>query len=162
MSKSITENDLDGGCFREIKYFSSDGKGMPNGVGFQRGSFLHECKKNREAFEIDQPFCPVHIAMKGHLGGIIVFGTDALADTLVCEKLLHKKVPSLACSVGNVFKGQYVRSKDELYNKDSMTIVAHGLSAKELFRLAEMLSKAQHPTGVIVKNLNTKRIYIAC
>ena len=121
MSKSMTENDLDGCYYREIKYFSPNGKKMPNGIGIQRGGFLHECKKNKEAFEIDQPR-PVHDATKGHQGGIIVFSTDALADSLVCENLLHKKVPSIACSVGNVFRGQYVGSKDELYNKDSMTL----------------------------------------
>ena len=145
--------------FKEIKYFSPDGKGMPNSIGFQRGGFLHECKKNREAFEIDLPVCPVHNTTMGHQGGIIVFSTDAVANSPECEDLLHDIVPSVACSVGNAFMGQYVGSKGELYNKDSMTVVVHGLTIKELFRLAEMLSKTLHPTGIIVKDLNTMKIY---
>jgi len=160
MSKRITENDLDGCHFREIKNFSPEGKCMPNGIGIQRGGFLHECKKNREAFEIDQPVRPVHNATKGHQGGIIVFSADAVDDSLVCDCLQKNRISPISYSVGNAFRGQYVGSKSEIYNKDSMTIVVHDLTTKELFRLAKMLSKAQHPTGVIVKDLNTKRIYI--
>jgi hypothetical protein len=52
-----------------------------------------------------------------------------------------------------------VGSKGELYNKDSMAIIVHGLTTKELFRLTETLSKTLHPTGVIVKDLKTKKIY---
>ena len=36
--------------FREIKYFSTDGSTMPNGIGYQRGHFIHECKVNAEKF----------------------------------------------------------------------------------------------------------------
>jgi hypothetical protein len=145
--------------FKEIKYFSPDGESMPNSIGFQRGNFLHECKKNREAFEIDLPVCPVHNTTMGHQGGIIVFSTDAVADPLVCEDLLHDRVPSVEYSVGNAFMGQYVGSKGELYNKDSMIVVVHGLTTKELFRLTETLSKTLRTAGVIVKDLKTTKIY---
>lgn len=145
--------------FKEIKYFSPDGKSLPNGIGIQRGGFLHECKQNRDAFEIGQPVRPVHSSKKEHQGGIIVFSKDAVADPLVCEDLLHDIVPPVVCSFGNAFMGQYVGSKGELYDKDSTTVVVHGLSIKELFMLVEMLSKTLHSTGVIVKDLNTMKIY---
>ena len=38
----------------EIKFFSPNEKGMPNGVSFQRGNFLLECQKNKDAFDISQ------------------------------------------------------------------------------------------------------------
>ena len=79
--------------FKEIKHFSPDGKSMPNGIGFQRGAFLHECKKNKDAFEIDQSICMVHNAKRESLGGIIVFSTDAVADSLVCDYLQHITPP---------------------------------------------------------------------
>lgn len=146
--------------FKEIKYFSPDGKRMPNGIGIQRGGFLHECRKNKEAFEIDQSICMVHNAKRGHLGGIIVFSTDAVANTLVCDYLQHI-TPPIAYSIGNAFKGQYIGSSGELYNKDSLTIVVNGMATKKLLKLAEMLSKTLHPTGIIVKNLNTTKMYTA-
>lgn len=94
--------------FNEIKYFSPDGKGMPNGIGIQRSGFLHECKKNKEAFEIGQSICTVHNAKRGHLGGIIVFNTDVVADSLVCDCLRQNIIPPIVYSVGNTFRGQYI------------------------------------------------------
>lgn len=40
-----------------------------------------------------------------------------------------------------------------------MTIEVHGLTTKGLFKLAEMLSKTFRLAGVIVKDLDTMRIY---
>jgi hypothetical protein len=144
--------------FKEIKYFSPDGKSMPNGIGIQRGGFLHECMKNKEAFEIDQSICMAHNNKREYLGGIIVFSTDTVADSLVCDYLQHI-IPPIAYSIGNAFRGQYVGSSGELYNKDSLTIVVNGMTTKRLLKLAEMLSKTLHPTGIIVKDLNTMKIY---
>ena len=146
--------------FKEIKYFSPDGKSMPNGIGFQRGGYLHKCKKNKEAFETDKSICTVHNAKRESLGGIIVFSTDAVADSLVCDCLQHI-TPPIAYSIGNTFRGQYVGSSGELYNKDSLTIVVNGMTTKKLLKLAEMLSKTLHPTGIIVKDMNTMKMYTA-
>ena len=82
-----------------------------------------------------------------------------MADPLVCEDFLHDIVPPVACSAGKAFRGLYVGSKGELYNKDSMTIIVHGITTKELFRLTETLSKTLHSTGIIIKDLNTMKIF---
>ena len=112
--------------FREIKYFSPDGKGMPNGVGFQRGNFLHECQKNQEAFDISQTV--------NQKGGIILLSNNVEADSIDCIPQCY--------TVSNAFLGQYIGANGELYDKDSLTIEAYGLTSKELFEYALLLSKS--------------------
>lgn len=142
--------------FKEIKYFSPDGKCMPNGISFQRGCFLHECKRNKDAFEIDRSVHSIHDVKPGRLGGIIVFSTDVES-----EDLLHDIKLPLPYSAGKAFLGQYVGDKGESYNKESLTIEVNGITTKDLFELTEMLSISLHPTGVIIKDLNTMRLYTA-
>ena len=142
--------------FKEIKYFSPNGKCMPNGVCFQRGGFLLECKRNKDAFEIDRPIHSIRDVKQGRLGGIIVFSTD-----IESEDLLHDIKLPLSYSVGKAFLGQYVGTKGESYNKNSFTIEVNGLTTKDLFKLAEKFLMSLHPTGVIVKDLNTMRLYTA-
>ena len=135
--------------FKEIKYFSPNGKCMPNGVCFQRGGFLLEC-----FFEIDRPVHSIRDVKQGRLGGIIVFSTD-----IESEDLLHDIKLPLSYSVGKAFLGQYVGTEGELYNKYSLTIEVNGLTTKNLFKLAEKFLMSLHPTGVIIKDMNTMRLY---
>lgn len=114
--------------FREIKYFSPDGKGLPNGVGFQRGNFLHECQKNQEAFDISQTLS------SNQKGGIIMFSNNVEADSIDCISQCY--------TVSKAFLGQYIGANGELYDKDSLTIEAYGLTSKELFEYALLLSKS--------------------
>ncbi len=66
--------------FSEIKFFSPNEKGMPNGVSFQRGNFLLECQKNKDAFDISQS---VPSKKKGNQnGGIIVFSNNVETDSI--------------------------------------------------------------------------------
>lgn len=55
--------------FKEITYFSPDGKKMPNGVAFQRGGFLHECKENADKFVVDKGIHPAQDGLNKYRGG---------------------------------------------------------------------------------------------
>lgn len=133
--------------FREIKYFSPSGKGMPNGVGFQRGNFLHECQKNQDAFDISQTI------PSNQKGGIIMFSNNVEANSIDCIPQCY--------TVSKAFWGQYIGANGEIYDKDSLTIEAYELTSKELFEYALLLSEPLHHAGVIVKDLNRMKMYIA-
>ena len=47
--------------FNEVKYFSQDGRGLPNGIGFQRGNFIKECAENVEVNENHRTACWMYI-----------------------------------------------------------------------------------------------------
>lgn len=128
--------------FKEVRYFSRDGSTMPNGIGFQRGNFLHEGKVNKEAFDAD-----------GAVSGIIVFPSPEL-DTGSISDIVG------AHSVGNVFKGKYVGKNDEVFDEHSTTIAVAGLSSKELLRLAANLAGLLHQQSVLVKDTTKNKILI--
>lgn len=62
--------------FREIKHFHPEGKGMPNGVAFQRGGYTKECMENARAFVLNEGVHNKQYGLKDYRGGIIVFSTD--------------------------------------------------------------------------------------
>ena len=111
-------------------------------------------KKQGCFFEIDRPVHSIRDVKQGRLGGIIVFSTD-----IESEDLLHDIKLPLSYSVGKAFLGQYVGTEGELYNKYSLTIEVNGLTTKNLFKLAEKFLMSLHPTGVIIKDMNTMRLY---
>lgn len=77
-------------CFKEVRYFSRNGKGMPNGVGFQRGGFLHECKINAESFVLNEKVHDNQYGLSDYRGGIIVFSTDVNAVKLDQNSIINK------------------------------------------------------------------------
>ena len=177
--------------FREIKYFSLDGRNMPNGIGYERGNFLHECKMNADKFVLDEGVHPVQYGLHKYRGGIIVFCTDVNAVLLDSNALLNivkqiiitfwqgyntsgklhciidkfngynKKELVGAYSVGNVFKGHYVGGNGEEFDENSTTIEINGLSSKGLLRLSEMIARAFHQECVLVKDFNKMKFYLA-
>lgn len=176
--------------FKEIKYFSRDGKGMPNGVAFQRGNFLKECKDNREAFVLNEDIHGNQYGLADYRGGVIVFSTDVNAVELDDNKLLNKVKQILATlgqrlntskishkvitdfnkendeyigaySLGHAFKGHYVGDNGEQFNERSTTLEINGLSSLGLLRIAEMLCKVFHQETVLVKDFNNMKFYLA-
>lgn len=176
--------------FREIKYFSTDGSAMPNGTGYQRGNFLHECKVNRDAFILDEAVHNNQYGLENYRGGVIVFSTDVNAVSLDKNKVANKlkqvfvtlnqrlNVGKIthniinkfnkygdeyigAYSVGNAFKGRYVGDNGELYNENSTTVEINGLSSDGLLRLAEMIARVFHQETVLVKDFNNMKFYLA-
>ena len=176
--------------FREIKYFSTDGSTMPNGIGYQRGNFIHECKVNAEKFILDEAIHDNQYGLSDYRGGVIVFSTDVnavnldknkiynkvkqilttLNQRINTSKIAHKIINKFnkynseyigAYSVGNAFKGKYVGDNGEEYDERSTTIEINGLSSDGLLRLAEMIARIFHQETVLVKDFNNMKIYLA-
>lgn len=175
----------------EIKYFHPSGKSLPNGSHYQRGGFLQECKANKAKFIIDEAVHSEQYGMREYRGGIITFSTEVnavqLSDNAIINKIkqtiktfsnkwnrksiIHNVINSLnqsndndyigAYSVGNYFQGKYVGDNGEMYNEDSMSVTVNGLSSKGLLALAEKLATAFMQETVLVKDLNTNKIYLA-
>ena len=186
----LYENTSPKKVFKEVKYFSSNGKTMPNGIGYQRGNFLHECKVNSEQFILDESIHGEQYGLSDYRGGIIVFSTDVNAVSLDKNKIYNKVKQILttlnqrkntssithkiinkfnkyndeyigAYSIGNSFEGKYVGDNGEEYNERSVTIEINGLSSEGLLKLAEMIARIFHQETVLVKDLNTNKIYLA-
>lgn len=93
-SHCCTVDDVINECslkhFREVKYFSKNGKTMPNGIGYQRGNFIKECKDNKNAFILNEDVHSNQYGLTNYRGGIIVFSTDVNAVSLDKNKLKNK------------------------------------------------------------------------
>ena len=172
--------------FKEIKYFSPDGKTMPNSIAFERGNFFHECRLNSEKFIIDKEVHPVQYGLKEHRGGIIVLSTDIRAVQLDSNikpiittfwkrynssSKLHRMVNMFnkynktkfigAYSVRHAFNGKYVGYNGEKYNEHSTTIEINGLSCRGLLILSEMIARTLYQESVLIKDLNKMKLYYA-
>ena len=56
--------------FNEVKYFSQDGRGLPNGIGFQRGNFIKECAENASSFVLSaHASSPVWLSVRSSESG---------------------------------------------------------------------------------------------
>ena len=58
--------------FKEIKYFSRDGRTMPNGIGFQRGNFIKECADNANRFVLSEVVFSGQKSPNGKSCGVII------------------------------------------------------------------------------------------
>jgi hypothetical protein len=185
--KETCRAHLNSAChFKEIKYFSPDGKTMPNGIAFERGNFFHECRLNSEKFIIDKEVHPVQYGLKEHRGGIIVLSTDIRAVQLDSNikpiittfwkrynssSKLHRMVNMFnkynktkfigAYSVRHAFNGKYVGYNGEKYNEHSTTIEINGLSCRGLLILSEMIARALYQESILIKDLNKMKLYYA-
>ena len=176
--------------FKEIKYFSPDGNEMPNGIAFQRGNFLKECKDNLNVFVLDEDIHGNQYGVVDYRGCVIVFSTDVnaveldnnkilnkvkqiiatLGQRLNTSKISHKIITDFnrendeyigAYSIGHAFKGHYVGDNGEQYNEHSTTLEIGGLSSQGLLRIAEMLCRTFRQETVLVKDFNNMKFYLA-
>lgn len=176
--------------WQEIKYFHPSGLPMPNGSHYQRGGFLYECKQNMNSFVLNEGVHGEQYGMADYRGGVIVFSTDVNAVEMSKNKIVNKikqilttfkhrlKKDSMihnvmnkfnddggeyigAYSVGNFFKGKYVGDNGEMYDEKSLSVEINGLSSKSLLKVAELLAKDFMQETVLVKDLNTNKIYLA-
>ena len=140
---------------REIKYFHPTGGSMPNGHPIQRGGFMHECRVNMDAYELDKTVHPKQYAPAGCRGEIITFSTDVVGPL---NDISDKCIGSF--SVGSFFKGYYVGDNGKIYDERSVSVEVNGLSFKSLFELVELLCKEFSQKTVLVKNFNTNKMYL--
>ena len=171
---------------REVRHFHPSGIAMPNGSHIQRGGYLAECRRNAESFTFDESVHGEQYKFLDYRGGVIVLPMDVNAVELSQNALMDKvkqvvvtygnrlrkgrvvREPLngegaehiVAYSVGRSFTGKYVGDNGEMYDEKSLSVEVNGLSGRSLLRLAEMLADAFVQETVLVKDLNTGKIYL--
>lgn len=181
---------IGGATVREIKHFHPSGKPMPNGSYIQRGGYLNECRLNANAYTLDESVHGEQYGLAKYRGGVITFSTDInameLSDNplinkikqavetfkqrLKKDKMMHKAITLFdkendeeyigSYSVGHFFKGRYVGDKGEMFNEKSVSVEVNGLSSKSLVKLAERIADMFRQETVLVKDLNTNKIFL--
>lgn len=181
---------IGGATVREIKHFHPSGKPMPNGSYIQRGGYLNECRLNANAYTLDEGVHGEQYGLAKYRGGIITFSTDInameLSDNplinkikqavetfkqrLNKDKMIHKAITLFdrendeeyigSYSVGHFFKGRYVGDKGEMFNEKSVSVEVNGLGSKSLVKLAERIADMFRQETVLVKDLNTNKIFL--
>ena len=175
------------GGVREVRHFHPSGHAMPNGSHIQRGGYLAECRRNAELFTLDESVHGEQYGFLDYRGGVIVLPTDVNAEEMSRNALMDKVKQIVvtygnrlskgrvvrkplngkgtehigAYSVGKSFTGKYVGDNGEMYGEKSLSVEVNGLSGRSLLRLAEMLADAFVQETVLVKDLNTGKIYLA-
>lgn len=176
--------------WKEIKNFHPEGKREPNGVGLQRGGYFNECRVNSNAFRLDEGVHGEQYGLKNYCGGVIIFSTDVNAIQLSDNKVVNKikqiiktysqrfrsdskieKVIKMhnasndefigAFSIGKAFKGRYVSDNGKIFDEHSISVEINGLSSRGLLNVAELIAKEFMQETVLVKDLNTNKIYLA-
>ena len=174
----------------EVKYFHPKGKTMPNGSHYTRGGFLHECYLNANAFIHNEGVHSEQHGPAKYRGGVIVLSTeinatesdshqlvddikqiiDTFGQRLSCNKRTRwtffwhgrdNKESISEYSVGNFFRGGYIDDKGKKYNEKSICLEVKGVSTKTLFKLSEMICEELKQETVLVKDLNTNKIFTA-
>ena len=175
------------GGMREVRHFHPSGHTMPNGSHIQRGGYLAECRRNAESFTLDESVHGEQYKFLDYRGGVIVLPTDVDAVEMSQNTVLDKvkqvvmtygnrlrkgrvvREPLdgegtehiVTYSVGRSFTGKYVGDNGEMYDEKSLSVDVNGLSGRSLLRLAEMLADVFMQETVLVKDLNTGKIYLA-
>ena len=65
-----------------------------------------------------------------------------------------------AFSIGNFFSGRYVGDNDKTFNEKSLSIEINGISTDALIYLAEEIATDFNQETVLVKDLNTSKIFL--
>ncbi|MBR5862989.1 MAG: hypothetical protein IKY76_00320 [Alistipes sp.] len=141
--------------FREVKYFSPDGRDMPNGVGFQRGNFIKSCADNARNFTLS----PASHSANSRVG-VIVFPSNILS--IDCGAITHHLATckSPTHTLGNAFRGRYVNPNGAIYDSTSITIELHNLSTRSLLRLANHLSRTLNQPSILVKDFAGNKLVL--
>lgn len=146
--------------FNEVKYFSQDGRGLPNGIGFQRGNFIKECAENASSFVLSEIVFGGQNISGGRFGGVIILPVTEENHAL-CREIITKTIAPIShrYSIGNAFRGLYIGTHAEVYDADSITIEVGGLSSCNLLRFTASIAKALNQTALIVKDHSSNKIY---
>lgn len=171
---------------REVRHFHPSGHTMPNGSHIQRGGYLAECRRNAESFTLDESVHGEQYKFLDYRGGVIVLPTDVNAEEMSRNALMDK-VKQIVMTYGNrlrkgrvvrkplngkgtehigaysvreSFTGKFIGDKGEVYGEKSLSVEVNGLSGRSFLRLAEMLADVFMQETVLVKDLNTGKIYL--
>lgn len=172
---------------REVRCFHPSRLAMPNGSHIQRGGYLAECRRNAELFTLDDEVYGEQYGSSYYRGGVIVLSTDVNAEEMSRNALMGKVKQIVvtygnrlrkgrvirepldgegtehigAYSVGRSFTGKFVGDKEEVYDEKSLSVEVNGFSGRSLLKFAEMLADVFRQETVLVKDLNTGKIYLA-
>jgi hypothetical protein len=91
----------------EVRYFHPSGTMLPNGSHYQKGGFLHECRKNKDSFVLDEGVHGEQYGMSKYRGGVIVFAVNVNAVQMSNNRLI------------NAIK-QFIETTKNCFNKDRM------------------------------------------
>lgn len=103
--------------FKEIKYFSTDGKTMPNGHAIQRGGFIQECKRNSNNFVLTEAVHGKQYGLSDYRGGVIVFSTDVNAVDLDKNEIKNKIKKIIVTFQQHFFPGNKIHKIINKFNK---------------------------------------------
>lgn len=172
---------------REVRCFHPSGHAMPNGSHIQRGGYLAECRRNAELFTLDESVHGEQYGFLDYRGGVIVLPTainavemshdvfqnkvnqvvSAYGSRLRKGRIIRKSLNGegtehiVAYSVGRSFTGKFVGDKEEVYDEKSLSVEVNGFSGRSLLKFAEMLADVFRQETVLVKDMNTGKIYLA-
>ncbi|MCQ2303281.1 MAG: hypothetical protein MJZ94_11755 [Bacteroidales bacterium] len=92
---------------------------------------------------------------------VMTYGNSLRKGRVVRKPLNGKGTEHIgAYSVGESFTGKFIGDKGEVYGEKSLSVEVSGLSGRSLLRLAEMLADVFMQETVLVKDLNTGKIYL--
>ena len=132
-----------------VKYFSPDGRTMPNSICYHRGAFLFECRKNMDSFHLELEKC--------NNVGIVVFISEfelnATQRQMIDSKLRNRH------KWGRAFYGKYKWKNEELYDKKSTTLEVCDISLYSLIKLSLYISKITG-SALLVDDLSKGKFYI--
>ena len=143
---------------QRIQYFHPRGESLPNGSHIQRGGFLGECRKNKEAFTMTFRHFEGPEGLEA-CGGVIVLPSG----TPLKEVPAEPPATSLAIvpySVGRIFHGRYEDACGNLYDEESPTIEVECLYREPMYEIAEKLARILHLKHVLVKDMNDLEVYL--
>jgi hypothetical protein len=65
-----------------------------------------------------------------------------------------------AFSIGNFFSGRYIGDNGKVFDESSLSIEINGISSKGLIYLAEEIAREFNQETVLVKDLNSNKIFL--
>lgn len=144
--------------FREVKYFHPSGAGLPNGSHYQKGGFLNECRKNMNAFVLDEGVQDERDEKSACRGGIIVFAENADAEQISSMDISWNDEDCIY-SLGQFFRGTYTDDKGVVFNDNSVCLYVRGLTSMSLCDLTEVIARRLKLGSVLLKDLNTSEVW---
>lgn len=105
--------------FKEVKYFHPSGVSFPNGIGYQRGWFLKECKDNRNKFILSERVHPDQYGLANYKDGMIIFSTEVNAVTLDKNRIKNAIKQVFLSFRNRFFKDRILGKIISSYNKRS-------------------------------------------
>lgn len=143
---------------QRIRYFHPRGVSLPNGSHVQRGGFLGECRKNKEAFSLDFRHLEGPVGPEACGGVIILPSGTPLAEVPAEPPATSPAIESY--SVGQIFHGRYEDTCGNLYDAESPTIKVECLYRELLYELAGKLARILRLEHVLVKDMNDREVYL--